>query len=90
MGLISEEGRWSRGKENSMPFMLSLFEGQPNGRGEDATREGWEFQQKDGKKNPRKHAFSIPHLNDTEKNNMMSTCQVRKADRLNIETLYKP
>lgn len=60
-------------KENSMPFILSLFEGQQNGRGQEATREGGEFQRKDEKKNPRKHTFSIQHLKDTEKNNMVST-----------------
>lgn len=42
--------RWRRRKENGLPFMLSLFEGQPNGRGQDAIREGWEFQRKDGKR----------------------------------------
>lgn len=55
-----------------MPFMLSLFEGKPNGRGQEATREGGEFQRKE-KKYPRKHAFFIQHLKDTEKNDTMST-----------------
>lgn len=48
--VVSEKERWRRRKENGLPFMLSLFEGQPNGRGQDAIREGWEFQRKDGKK----------------------------------------
>lgn len=56
-----------------MPFILSLFEGQQNGRGQEATREGGEFQRKDEKKNPRKHTFSIQDLKDTEKNNVVST-----------------